>query len=627
VNSAEWSSAAQRPPTSEVPHRLLEELLLIWTTSLLRYHRQYAADEACVTDPGPNSTNPYRRTSILGMSHPPVGDQASPTTVFPARAIHTLDSTVPSGSAIAVKDGRFLAVGEVDELVDVYGGTVDHSLADKVLLPGFVEAHSHKDTGGIWQFTYVGFEARRGPNGRLWRGCTTFDAVVDRLREADRLLDDPDEPLLAWGLDPIFWPGERFDRRQLDTVSTTRRIFVAHSNMHLATVNSALMEQEGIDPDTLAEGVPKDDSGWPTGELQEFPAMALAGQTFRSFFGRTQSDESVLMFGQAARNVGVTTVADLGTSNLLDEAVVRQWIDIADETFPMRAAMFHGALMSAPDGDEACASAMVDLKRRSTDRVRFGNVKLLMDGSIQGGTARLRWPGYLHGGPNGIWLIAPEQAAERIGPYHRAGLLVHTHANGDQAVDALLDAFDQVQTANPLPDHRHTIQHCQMTTPGQYRRMKALGMCANVFSNHTWFWGDQHRAITVGPDRAARMNAARTALDIGVPLSMHSDSPVTPLGPLHVAWAAVNRQTPKGEIMGEHERVTVAEAMHAVTMGAAWQLRMDDVIGSITPQKFADCAVLEADPFEVDPAELRDIPVWGTMSGGVLHEGSPQTDA
>ena len=89
--------------------------------------------------------------------------------------------------------------------------------------------------------------------------------------------------------------------------------------------------------------------------------MALAGQTFRSFFGRTQSDESVLMFGQAARNVGVTTVADLGTSNLLDEAVIRQWIGLADETFPMRTAMFHGALMSAPDGDEACAAARTQL--------------------------------------------------------------------------------------------------------------------------------------------------------------------------------------------------------------------------------------------------------------------------
>ena len=549
----------------------------------------------------------------------------SPTTVFSARIIHTLDPAAPSGSAVAVRDGRFLAVGDANDLVATYDGTIDDTVADKVLLPGFVEAHSHRDTGGIWQFTYVGYEPRVDPDGRLWPGCTTFDAVVERLSEADRMLADPDEPLLAWGLDPIFWPGERLDRRQLDTVSTTRRIFVTHSNMHLATVNSVLMEVEGITPDTVAEGVPKDGSGWPTGELQEFPAMALAGSAFRSFFGRQRSDEAVQMFGRAARNVGITTVTDLGTSNLLDEAIVRQWTSLADEAFPIRAAMFHGALMSAPDGDEACAAAMVDLKQQSTERIRFGNVKLLLDGSIQGGTARLRWPGYFHGGPNGIWLIAPDQYAERLAPYHRAGLQVHTHANGDEAVDVLLDGLEQVQRAYPMPDHRHTVQHCQLTTPGQYRRMQALGMCANVFANHTWFWGDQHRDITVGPDRAARMNATRTALNLGVPLSIHSDSPVSPLGSLHVAWAAVNRLTPSGRILGPDERITVAEALHAITMGAAWQLRMEDDIGSITPQKFADCAVLEADPFEVDPVELRDVPVWGTMSGGVLHPGSQQS--
>jgi hypothetical protein len=115
------------------------------------------------------------------------------------------------------------------------------------------------------------------------------------------------------------------------------------------------------------------------------------------------------------------------------------------------------------------------------------------------------------------------------------------------------------------------------------------------------------------------MNAARTALDLGVPLSMHSDSPVTPLGSLHVAWAAVNRLTSSGVTVGPDERITVGEALHAVTMGAAWQLRMEDEVGSISPRKFADLAILEADPFEVDPMELRDIPVWGTMCGGVLH--------
>ncbi|MCS5679637.1 MAG: amidohydrolase, partial [Acidimicrobiales bacterium] len=527
-----------------------------------------------------------------------------------------------TAKAVAVRDGRFLAVGDPDDLVATYDGTLDTTLSDKVLLPGFVEAHSHKDTGGLWQYTYVGYEARTDPDGRSWPGCTTFDAVVERLREADRLLDDPNEPLLAWGLDPIFWSGERLDRRQLDAVSTTRRIFVAHSNMHLATVNSALMEAEGITPDTVAEGVPKDASGWPLGELQEFPAMALAGAAFRSFFGRQRSDEAIHLYGQAARNVGVTTLTDLGTSNLLDEAIVRQWLGIVDHGYPMRVAMFHGAMENGAVSDEDCAATLVDLKKQSTDHLRFGQVKLLLDGSIQGGTARLRWPGFQHGGPNGIWLIPPDQFAHRLAPYHRAGLQVHTHANGDEAVDVLLDAFDEVQTAYPIPDHRHTVQHCQLTSPGQYQRMKALGMCANIFSNHTWFWGDQHISITVGPDRAARMNAARTALDLGVPLSMHSDSPVTPLGSLHVAWAAVNRLTPSGVVVGPDERITVAEALHAVTVGAAWQLRMEDEVGSISPRKFADLAILEADPFEVDPVELRDVPVWGTMCGGVLHQGA-----
>ena len=225
---------------------------------------------------------------------------------------------------VLVAGGGHKDVGDADDLVATYGGTVDASLSDKVLLPGFVEAHSHKDTGGIWQHTYVGHQGRIGPEGKWWPGCSTPESVVERLREADREIGDPDEPLLAWGLDPIYWTGERFDRRQLDAVSTTRQIFVIHSNMHLATVNSALMEAQGITPDTMAEGVPKDASGWPTGELQEPAAMFLAGKPFRSFFGRLRSDESILECDRAARNVGVTTVTDLGTSNLLDEPLVHQ---------------------------------------------------------------------------------------------------------------------------------------------------------------------------------------------------------------------------------------------------------------------------------------------------------------
>jgi predicted amidohydrolase YtcJ len=147
--------------------------------------------------------------------------------------------------------------------------------------------------------------------------------------------------------------------------------------------------------------------------------------------------------------------------------------------------------------------------------------------------------------------------------------------------------------------------------------MAALGMCANIFSNHIYFWGDQHRDATVGPERAAGMDACATALREGVSFSIHSDTPVTPMGHLHTAWCAVNRITSTGEVLGPEERISVMDAMKAITIDAAYQLKLDHEMGSIESGKFADFAVLEDDPLEVDPMTLKDIKVWGTVLGGV----------
>jgi len=130
----------------------------------------------------------------------------------------------------------------------------------------------------------------------------------------------------------------------------------------------------------------------------------------------------------------------------------------------------------------------------------------------------------------------------------------------------------------------------------------------NLFANHYFFWGDEHYATTVGPERAERMNACRSALEIGLPMAIHS--------PLFTAWCAVNRVTPKGRVLGAAERLTVMQALHAITLGAAWTLRLDHEIGSIECGKRADFAVLEQHPLEVAPEALKDIPVWGTVLSG-----------
>lgn len=190
------------------------------------------------------------------------------------------------------------------------------------------------------------------------------------------------------------------------------------------------------------------------------------------------------------------------------------------------------------------------------------------------------------------------------------------------ATELAIETLDAALKKEPRRDHRFTLQHCQLARPAQFRRMARLGMCVNLFANHHYYWGDEHYRYTVGPDRALRMNACRTALDLGVPMTVHSDAPVTPLGPLFTAWCAVNRLTASGRVQGEAERISVAEALHAITLGAAFTLGMDHLIGSIEIGKRADFAVLDADPTAVDPAALKDIAVWGTVQGGRVFDAA-----
>ena len=541
--------------------------------------------------------------------------------IFTAKAIHTMDRGRPSGEAVLVDDGLVVAVGSVDELRAHGDAEIDGRFADQVLLPGFVEAHSHSFEGGQWAHTYCGWFDRADPNGHVWPGCHSIDEVVARLSEVEAAMEDPSAPLFAWGLDPIYFTGERLEAKHLDAVSERRRMFVMHASGHLATVNSVVIDNERLGDGPVDEAIPRDVSGRPTGELLEPAGMARAGDLFPNFYRAMNSEVGLWNFGRLARNAGITTLTDLGSTNIANPTITGRWHAVTDDpSFPARVSIFHNPAFGG--GLDEQVALVERLRADSTDKLRFGHVKFVLDGSIQGFTARLRAPGYLpkpDGTPrgNGLWLVPPDEVAARLEAFHRAGFVVHAHCNGDETVDVFLDAVEQVLTNAPRPDHRHTVQHCQLTTADQYRRMRALGLCANVFANHTWFWGDQHHDVTVGPDRAKRMNAAATALAAGVPLSMHSDAGVTPLGPLHVAWCAVNRITPTGRLLGADERISVAEALAAVTIGGAYQLKMDHEVGSIRPGLRADFAVLDEDPFEVDPMALRDIGVWGTVLSGV----------
>lgn len=544
-------------------------------------------------------------------------------TIHVARRIVTMDPAVPEADAVAVRGGRILGVGDPDDLAAHWGVMpIDDRFADAVLLPGFVEAHSHSLEGAIWAWEYVGYFPRLGADGVMRAGCRSLDGLIAELRRLDALMDDPTESLIVWGFDPIYFPGERLAARHLDVVSETRPICVFHASLHLLTVNTALMEREGFADGCDVEGVPCDADGRPIGELQEPAAMSLARREMRDLAQVLAAPEAIRRFADMARIVGCTTVTELGGAAINTAEHVATWTDLAAEPgFPARLVpLFNPARGFRGSADDAAAWVR-ELAASSTDKVRFGTVKLVLDGSIQGFTARLNPPGYLPGPDgtergNGIWLITPEQLHEWFSAFHRAHVTVHTHVNGDQAVDLLLDTVESVLSEHPWADHRHTAQHSQLTTSAQYRRMAALGMGANIFSNHIFYWGDQHASTTVGPDRASRMDACATADREGVRYSVHSDACVTPLGSLHTMWCAVNRVTASGVVLGPHERIGIDRALRAVTIDAAHQLRLDHELGSIEAGKLADFVALSDDPRRVEPMAIKDIEVLGTVVGG-----------
>ncbi len=546
----------------------------------------------------------------------------SQATVFRARKIITMNPSRPTATHVAIRDGRILGVGTLSELRQWGALTVDESLADRILMPGFVEGHAHAMEGMLWRYVYCGYFDRTDPHGRIWKGLQTLDAVLSRLKEAEAKIGDPDTPLSGFQFDPIYMSEGAFGRVDLDQISAARPIGVLHASGHIMYVNSKTLELAGLMRQGINHpGIELGKDGLPIGVLKGPEVYMPVG--VHAGFNRsvTDTDEGGLRdFARQCVRSGTTTVTDLAAQ--LEDGTVQMMLRVTSESdFPVRVVPFKLSMGHSP---ENLINRTKELRDQTKDMLRLGHIKIVADGSIQGFSARLRWPGYFNGSENGLWYIAPEQMAEIYRRALEAGILVHTHTNGDEATQLALDMLGPALVAHPRRDHRFTLQHCQLADAAQFRRMKALGMCVNLFANHHFYWGDEHRRLTVGPERAERMNACRTALDSGVSMAIHSDAPVTPLGPLFTAWCAVNRITASGHVQGEHERITVDEALHAITLGAAYTLNLDGEVGSIEVGKRADFAVLEGDPTVVDPMALKDIPVWGTVQGGRIFAANDQ---
>jgi len=530
--------------------------------------------------------------------------------IFLGNNIVTVDADNPAPKAVAVKGPRILAVGTEAEVLRHNGASTRIvKLGDQALVPGFIDAHGHMPFAG----TLVNMANLSSPPvGPV----NNIDDVIQHLQAHIRERRIPKgEWVYGYGYDDsLITEGRHPNRADLDKVSLEHPISIMHVSGHLTAVNSKALALKGVDENT------PDPSGgvirrWPETNEPNGVMEETAGYLFRDRKAMSNPENMVQIIKQSAdlhASYGLTTVQDGGSSprmvSLFRSMAEREAFDIDVVAFPVG------------NGMEASELDSIEADRTYKNGFRVGGIKLLLDGSPQGRTAFLSKP-YSEGPPGAAedyraYLIYPAAEYEkRIAGLIRRGVPVLAHANGDGAIDVMIEGVAKAVADMELPDHRTVIIHAQLTREDQLHKIKQLGLVPSYFAAHPFFWGDWHRR-SFGEDRAAFISPVGRTAELGIPFTVHNDAPIVPPDVMRLLWVTVNRKTRSGFVLGPDQRATPMQALHAVTLGAAYQYFEEDTKGSITAGKQADLVILGENPLTVDPDTIKDIPVIETFAKG-----------
>ena len=543
------------------------------------------------------------------LAQPPREAGEPADVIFVGGAIVTMDPARPRVEAVAVRGETIAAAGtraEADALRGEATRVVD--LGDRALLPGFIDAHGHLLAVGR---TLDSLSLHPPPVGDV----TGIDDVVARIRAwIDERSIEPGGLVLGIGYDDSLLAERRHPTRDdLDRASTAHRIVLTHVSGHLRTANSAALAAAGITagtPDPPGGHIRRrSGSREPDGVLEERAGGLVGG----GLLAPTAVPPDV-----AARRA-IEQYLSYGTTTIQDGAAAPETVEA------LRAAAarepFHADVAAFPWFRTLEDAERAEHEARYRGGFRVAGVKFSLDGSPQGRTAWVTEP-YDEGPPGAppdyraYGTLGPALYKAGAARLIRRGVPILVHANGDAAIDLMLDGVaEAVAGADPLPDHRAVIIHAQLMRADQLDRAAALRVVPSFFSAHAFFWGDWH-VRSFGESRGSNISPARWALERGVRFTIHNDAPVVPPDIMRLVSIAVNRTTRSGRVLGPEQRATVREALHAVTLGAAYQYFEEDAKGSIAAGKQADLVILERNPLTADPRELERIRVLETFSRG-----------
>lgn len=516
--------------------------------------------------------------------------------------IITMESETHEVEAVMVEDGFIRNLFRKDE-IDSY--TEDPSiekvdLKGNTLLPSFIDPHSH--LAGV------------GPTSLLanLKECRNFSDIQEKLTsyiEENEI--EQGQKVVGFGYDHNFMEeGTHPLKDVLNAVSTVHPIMITHASGHLGVVNDRTLELAGIDentPDTSGGFIGRvEGSREPNGYLEETPFMSLRRTVFQ---GSDNDPEKVLDAGQDVyiKN-GITTVQDGATSS----EIIELFKSFSDK-FKVDVVMYPLVADNPQDLEDNR-----DFVEKYHNRIKIGGYKMFLDGSPQGKTAWMTEPYEGEEDYRGYPIYDDEKVKGYVDAAIKADVQLLTHCNGDAASDQLIRSYEAAlkDSDNTNKNNlRPVMIHCQTVRNDQLDRMAEIEMIPSIFVPHTYYWGDVHLK-NFGGERGNRISPSKSAFDRGLMVNFHQDSPIVDPDMLHTIWCAVNRITRKGVHIGPEERVSVYDALKAVTINAAYAYFEEERKGSIKEGKLADLVILDDNPLKVDKMDIKDINVLETIKEG-----------
>ena len=528
-------------------------------------------------------------------------------TVFSGADIVTMDAfrmaeKRPRAEAACVANGRIAAVGSRGDMLSLASGMgsfEEVSFGGGVIYPGFIDSHSHLSSYSACL-------------DRVYCGASlgSVAAVLEALRA--KASSSRDEWVIGYGYDDSGMADRRhLTRADLDAACADRPVFVMHISMHLGYANTLALQKLGFDK------APRIDGGEVCLGADSMPnGLVLENACFAAFKklpspGPEQVRANLLRAVAEYNRQGFTSFID-GAVGLNGDAdvLLGAYFDLA-RSGRLNARAYLQLLPA--ELDKAMERGLMNA---ATDHCRIGGAKFFADGSIQGFTAALLEGYHARPGFRGSLILPPEEIERTILKYHGQGIQVAVHANGDAAIEAVIRGFEKAVRTVPRTDLRHMLVHAQTASDQQLKRMKACGVIPTLFAQHIEVWGDRHATIYLGPQRASRLDPAGSCVRLGMPFSLHVDTPVLPPTALGCMHAAVNRVSSGGLLLGAEQRISAREALRAYTSYASLCCGGEGDRGRIAPGMLADFTVLDRDLEKVEPAEIKYIRVLATVCGG-----------